>query len=38
MALSQGVKRPGRDANYSPPSSVEVMNGAAIRVHGVVFN
>jgi hypothetical protein len=25
------VKRPGRDADYSPPSSVEVKNGGAIH-------
>jgi hypothetical protein len=26
---SLGVKRPGRNADYSPPSSVEVNNGGA---------
>jgi hypothetical protein len=36
-------KRPGRDANYSSPSSAEVKNGGAIallpiRLHGVVLN
>jgi hypothetical protein len=25
-ALSFGIKRPGREANYSPPSSAEVKN------------
>jgi hypothetical protein len=25
--LSQGVKRPGREADHSPPSSTEVKNG-----------
>jgi hypothetical protein len=29
-ALSPGVKRPGREANHSPPSSVDVKNGGAI--------
>jgi hypothetical protein len=28
--FSLGVKRPGREANHSPPSSAEVMNGGAI--------
>jgi hypothetical protein len=26
----QGVKTPGREADHSPPSSVEVKNGGAI--------
>jgi hypothetical protein len=26
-ALTPGVKRPGREANHSPPSSTEVKNG-----------
>jgi hypothetical protein len=29
-ALSPGVKRPGPEADYSPPSSAEVKNGGAI--------
>jgi hypothetical protein len=29
-ALSPGVKRPGREADYSPPSSAEVKNGGAV--------
>jgi hypothetical protein len=28
--LSPGVKRPGREADHSPPSSAEVKNGTAI--------
>jgi hypothetical protein len=42
--LSQGVKRPGRDAVHSPPSGAMVKNvwGHAstppIRLHGVVLN
>jgi hypothetical protein len=30
VVLSLGVKRQGREADHSPPSSVEVMNGGAI--------
>jgi hypothetical protein len=29
-ALSLGVKRPGREADHSPPSSAEIKNGVAI--------
>jgi hypothetical protein len=29
--LSPGVKRPGREADHSPPSSAEVKNGGAIH-------
>jgi hypothetical protein len=29
-ALSPGVKRPGREADHSPPSSADVKNGGAI--------
>jgi hypothetical protein len=29
-AISSGVKRQGREADHSPPSSVEVKNGGAI--------
>jgi hypothetical protein len=29
-ALSPGVKRPGREADHSPPSSAEVRNGGTI--------
>jgi hypothetical protein len=32
-ALSPGVKRQGREADHSPPASVE-----ALRLHGVVLN
>jgi hypothetical protein len=28
-----GVKRPGSEADHSPPSNAEVENGKAIRVH-----
>jgi hypothetical protein len=28
--ISPGIKRPGREADYSPPSSAEVKNGGAI--------
>jgi hypothetical protein len=40
-ALASGVKRPGREANHSPPSSAEVKNAwnyastPLIRLHGV---
>jgi hypothetical protein len=42
-ALSPGVKRPGREADHSPPSSAEVKNGGAvnplpIRLHDLVVN
>jgi hypothetical protein len=43
-AFSQGIKWPGREANHSPPSSVEVrnvwscMSNPPIRLHGVAFN
>jgi hypothetical protein len=43
-ALSQEVKRPGREADRSPPSSTEVKNAMSytstpsVRLHGVVFN
>jgi hypothetical protein len=30
-ALSQGVKRQGREADHSPPTSAEIENGGAIR-------
>jgi hypothetical protein len=36
-ALSQGAKLPGREAHYSPPSSVEVKYGGAIPTHSHVF-
>jgi hypothetical protein len=42
-ALSVGVKRPGREANHSPPSSSEVKNEWSytstppVRLHGVVL-
>jgi hypothetical protein len=40
--LSLGVKRPGREADHSPPSSAEVKNARSytsippLRLHGVV--
>jgi hypothetical protein len=43
-ALTPGVKRSGREADHSPPSSAEVKNTwrytptPPIRVHGVVLN
>jgi hypothetical protein len=43
-ALSLGVKRPGREADHSRPSSVEVKNAWSytctppIRLHGVVLS
>jgi hypothetical protein len=43
-ALSLGVKRPGREATHSPPSSAEVKNARSytsnppIRLHGVVLS
>jgi hypothetical protein len=42
-ALSPGVKRPGREPDYSPPSSAEVKNlrtytSTPIRLHGVLLN
>jgi hypothetical protein len=43
-ALSLGVKRPGHEADHSPPSSAEVKNAWSytstppIRLHGVVLS
>jgi hypothetical protein len=43
-AISLGVKRSGREANHSPPSTAEVKNTYSctstppIRLHGVVLN
>jgi hypothetical protein len=40
-AVSPEVKRPGREADHSPPASAEVKkmwNHTSIRVHGVVLN
>jgi hypothetical protein len=43
-ALSRGVKRPGREADHSPPSSAEVKNAWSytsippLRLHGVVLS
>jgi hypothetical protein len=43
-ALSPGIKRPGREADHSPPSSAEVKNAWSyistppIRLHDVVLN
>jgi hypothetical protein len=42
--LSLGVKRPGREADHSPPTSSEVKNAwsytstPSIRLHGVVLS
>jgi hypothetical protein len=42
--LSLGVKRPGREADYSPPSSAEITNEwiytstSPILLHGFVFS
>jgi hypothetical protein len=38
-----GIRRPGRDADHSPPSSAEVKNGGVIPplllcLHGIVLN
>jgi hypothetical protein len=44
VALSLGVKRPGREADHSPPTSVEIKNAwnctstPPILLHGVVLN
>jgi hypothetical protein len=43
-ALSLGIKRPGREADHSPPSSAEVKNAWSytstppIRLNGVVLS
>jgi hypothetical protein len=40
-ALSPGVKRPGREADHSPPTSAEVKKCESIhplRLHGAVLN
>jgi hypothetical protein len=43
-ALSLGLRRPGREANHSPPSSAEVKNAWSytstppIRLHGVLLS
>jgi hypothetical protein len=42
-ALSLGIKRPGREADHSPPSSAEVNEWSytstpPIRLHGVVLS
>jgi hypothetical protein len=43
-ALSLGIKRPGREADHSPPSSAEVKNAWSytstppVRLHGVVLS
>jgi hypothetical protein len=36
-ALSPNIKRPGREADHSPPSSVDVKNGEAIFPLSHVF-
>jgi hypothetical protein len=36
-AVSLGVKRPGCEAQHSPPSSVEVKNGGAIPAPPFIF-
>jgi hypothetical protein len=44
VVLSLGVKRPGGEADHSPPSSVEVKNvwsytsTPPVRLHGVVLS
>jgi hypothetical protein len=37
-AACQGIKRLGREDDHFTPSSIEVKNGGAIRLHGVVLN
>jgi hypothetical protein len=43
-ALSLGIKRPGREADHSPPSSAEVKNAWSytstppLRLYGVVLS
>jgi hypothetical protein len=37
-AFSQGVKRPGREADHSRPSTAEVKNGGAIPPHPHTFS
>jgi hypothetical protein len=43
-AISLGVKRPGREADHSPPSSAEIKHAWSytstppIRLHGVVLS
>jgi hypothetical protein len=42
-AISNGVKRRGREADHSHPSSAEVKNGGAVTPlphspHGIVLN
>jgi hypothetical protein len=43
-ALSLGAKRPGREADHSPPSSAEIKNAwiytsnPPIRIHGVAHS
>jgi hypothetical protein len=37
-AISPGVKRPGREADHSPPSSAEVNNGGAIPPPPHIFS
>jgi hypothetical protein len=37
-ALSLGIRRQGREADRSPPSSAKVKNDGAIRFHGAVLN
>jgi hypothetical protein len=36
--LSTGVKRPGREADHSPPSSAEVKNGGDIHPPHPVYS
>jgi hypothetical protein len=44
VALSLGAKRPGREAEHSPPSSADVKEGvdlfpySPMRLHGVVLS
>jgi hypothetical protein len=38
LALSLGVKRPGREADHSPASSAKVENHSTIHLHGVMVS
>jgi hypothetical protein len=43
-ALSTGIKRPGREADHSPPATTEVKKNvdinihSPIRLHGIMLN
>jgi hypothetical protein len=36
VALSLGAKRPGRESDHSPPSSVEFKEGAELCLHSPI--